>query len=167
MTIRKVLIFPDARLRTKAKPVDGVTDGIKLLVNDMLETMYEHNGVGLAATQIDEHVRVITIDVSETRDQPLVLINPELIEEHNKKEESEGCLSFPGVYAKVTRAGKVKVKALDREGKSFEMEAEELLAVCIQHEMDHLVGKLFVDYLSALKRSRVLKKMEKLHKLNM
>ncbi len=164
MSILTVLEFPDKRLRTKAKEVtvfDGVTTA---LVDDMLETMYEFKGVGLAATQINVHQRVIVIDVSEEKDAPLCLINPEIIEKDGVEESEEGCLSVPGFFENITRAEHIKIKALDKKGKSFEMEANELLSVCIQHEMDHLDGKLFVDYLSPLKRQRIKVKLEKIHK---
>jgi peptide deformylase len=164
LSILTVLEFPDKRLRTKAKEVtvfDGVTT---TLVDDMLETMYEFKGVGLAATQINVHQRVIVIDVSEDKDAPLCLINPEIIEKDGVEESEEGCLSVPGFFENITRAEHIKIKALDKNGKSFEMEANELLSVCIQHEMDHLEGKLFVDYLSPLKRQRIKAKLEKIHK---
>ena len=164
MSILTVLEFPDKRLRTKAKEVtvfDGVTT---TLVDDMLETMYEYKGVGLAATQINVHQRVIVIDVSEDKDAPLCLTNPEIIEKDGVEESEEGCLSVPGFFENITRAEHIKIKALDKKGKVFEMEANELLSVCIQHEMDHLDGKLFVDYLSPLKRQRIKAKLEKIHK---
>lgn len=167
MALRKVLCYPDPRLRTLAKPVAEVTDETRQLVGDMFETMYEHNGVGLAATQVDVHQRVIVIDVSDSRNEPLVLINPEITWLGELKEGLEGCLSFPGVFDKVKRADHVKFKAQDRSGAWYEKEARDLLAVCVQHEMDHLLGKLMVDYLSPLKRSRVLKKMQKMHRINL
>jgi peptide deformylase len=145
--------------------VKTVDDKIKKLVDDMLETMYESKGVGLAATQVDVHQRVIVIDVSEEKDSPLFLINPEIIEKDGIKESEEGCLSVPGFYEMVKRAEHIRVKALNREGQSFEFEARDLLAVCVQHEMDHLNGKLFVDYISSLKRQRIKKKLEKIHKM--
>lgn len=166
MGILTILEFPDERLRKKASPVHKVDDSIKKLVDDMLETMYESNGVGLAATQVNVHQRVIVIDVSEEKDAPLCLINPEIISKDGEEESSEGCLSVPGFFEKVTRAQHIKVKALDKNGKSFELEATELLAVCVQHEMDHLEGKLFVDYISPLKRQRIKKKLQKIHKLD-
>ena len=165
MSILTILEFPDERLRKKAAVVKTVDDKIKKLVDDMLETMYESKGVGLAATQVDVHQRVIVIDVSEEKDSPLFLINPEIIEKDGIKESEEGCLSVPGFYEMVKRAEHIIVKALNREGQSFEFEARDLLAVCVQHEMDHLNGKLFVDYLSSLKRQRIKKKLEKIHKL--
>ncbi len=164
MSILTILEFPDKRLRTVAKPVENVDDTIRKLVDDMLETMYESKGVGLAATQINVHKRVIVMDTSEDKDAPLCLINPEIIEKDGVEESEEGCLSVPGFYEKVQRAEHIKVRALDKNGESFELEAKELLAVCIQHEMDHLQGKLFVDYLSPLKRKRIKEKLEKIHK---
>ena len=164
MSILSILEFPDKRLRTKAAAVETVDDSIRKLVDDMLETMYEAKGVGLAATQVNVHKRVIVIDVSEDKDEPLYLINPEIIEKDGVEESEEGCLSVPGFYEKVTRAEHIKIRALDKEGQSYEMEAKDLLAVCIQHEIDHLDGKLFVDYLSPLKRKRIKDKLEKIHK---
>jgi peptide deformylase len=163
--ILTILEFPDERLRKKAAVVKTVDDKIKKLVDDMLETMYQSHGVGLAATQIDVHQRVIVIDVSEEKDDPLFLINPEILEKDGIKESEEGCLSVPGFFEKVKRAEHIRVKALNREGQSFEFEARDLLAVCVQHEMDHLSGKLFVDYISPLKRQRIKKKLEKIHKM--
>ncbi len=165
MSILKILEFPDERLRKRAAVVETVDDSIRHLVDDMLETMYESHGVGLAATQVDVHQRVIVIDVSEEKDQPLVLINPEIIEKEGVETSEEGCLSVPGFFEKVKRAEHVKVRALDRNGKTFEFEADELLAICVQHEMDHLEGKLFVDYISSLKRQRIKKKLEKIHRM--
>lgn len=164
MAILNILHFPDPRLTTRAAPVDRVDDTIRKLVDDMFETMYEAPGIGLAATQVDVHQRVIVIDVSEDKDQPLVLINPELLARDGVEEMEEGCLSVPGIYEKVERADHVRIRALGRDGNEFEMEAEGLLAVCIQHEMDHLEGKLFVDYLSQMKRQRIRKKLEKLRR---
>ena len=157
----EILEFPDERLRQKARPVEVVDDDIRRLLDDMLETMYAAPGVGLAATQVNVHKRVIVIDVSEDKDQPLCLINPEILERDGVEEQEEGCLSVPGIFEKVRRAERVKVRALDREGKPFELEADGLLAVCIQHEIDHLDGKLFVDHLSPLKRQRIRKKLIK------
>ena len=157
----EILHFPDDRLRTIAKPVTEVDDNIRQLVDDMLETMYEAPGIGLAATQVNVHQRVIVIDVSLEKDQPLCLINPEILAKEGVEQHEEGCLSVPGIYETVERADHIKVRALDRDGNPFELETGELLAVCIQHEIDHLNGKLFVDYLSALKRNRIRKKMEK------
>ncbi|TFH87006.1 peptide deformylase [Billgrantia azerbaijanica] len=160
-----ILEFPDERLRTRATPVETVDDEVRQLVDDMLETMYDANGIGLAATQVDVHRRVIVMDVSDARDQPLVLINPEYTPLGDEREPmSEGCLSIPEYYAEVPRALRVRLEALDRDGTPYELEADGLLAHCIQHEYDHLEGVLFVDYLSPLKRERVRKKMEKRHK---
>ena len=164
MSILTILEFPDERLRKIATEVKVVDNRIRKLVDDMLETMYQEHGVGLAATQVNVHLRVIVIDVSENKDAPLCLINPEITEKYGMKENEEGCLSVPTFFEKVKRVERVKVKALDRNGQSFEFEATDLLAVCVQHEMDHLEGKLFVDYISPLKRQRIKKKLEKLHK---
>lgn len=150
-----ILHYPDARLHTIAKPVKAVDDRIRKLVDDMAETMYAAPGIGLAATQVNVHERVVVIDISETHDELRVFINPELIAQSGTEESEEGCLSVPGVFDRVTRAERVTVRALDREGKPFELDADGLLAVCIQHEMDHLMGKVFVDYLSNLKRNRI------------
>ncbi|MFW5402975.1 peptide deformylase [Pectobacterium carotovorum] len=166
MAVLQVLHFPDERLRITAQPVKEVNADIQRIVDDMFDTMYEEEGIGLAATQVDIHQRIIVIDVSEERDQRLVLINPELIEKSGDTGIEEGCLSIPETRALVPRAEHVKVRALDRDGKPFEFEASELLAICIQHEMDHLVGKLFIDYLSPLKRQRIRQKLEKLAKQN-
>lgn len=161
-----ILEFPDERLRTKAAPVDGVDDTVRQLVDDMFETMYAARGIGLAATQVDVHRRVIVMDVSDDQSQPLVLINPEYTPIGEERQPmQEGCLSVPEYYAEVPRALRVHLKALDRDGQPYELEADGLLAHCIQHESDHLEGVLFVDYLSALKRQRVMKKMQKRHKL--
>jgi len=165
LSVLTILEFPDERLRKKAAAVKAVDDNIKQLLDDMLETMYESRGVGLAATQVDVHRRVIVIDVSENKDAPLFLINPEIIAKDGVEESEEGCLSVPGFFEKVKRAEHVKVRALNRDGKPFEFEARDLLAVCVQHEMDHLEGKLFVDYISPLKRQRIKKKLEKIHKM--
>ncbi|MDM1696932.1 peptide deformylase [Thiopseudomonas alkaliphila] len=165
MTILTILEFPDPRLRTIAQPVDQVDDELRTLIDDMFETMYEAPGIGLAATQVNVHKRVVVMDLSEDKSEPMVFINPELevlCDETDKYQE--GCLSVPGFYEDVDRPLKVKVNALDREGKPFELIAEGLLAVCIQHECDHLNGKLFVDYLSNLKRDRIKKKLEKQHR---
>lgn len=161
MTKLVILEYPDPRLRKKAAPVTAVDDALRQLADNMLETMYAARGVGLAATQVDVHKRLIVLDVSESRDQPLVLINPELLLAEGSGPGEEGCLSLPGIYDKLTRATHIRVRALDRGGKPFEMEAEGLLAVCIQHEMDHLEGKLFVDYLSELKRQLIRRRLEK------
>lgn len=156
-----ILTFPDPRLRREARPVEQVDDGIRQLADDMLETMYEAPGIGLAATQVNVLKRVIVIDVSDTKDQPLCLINPEILETEGTEEMDEGCLSVPGFFETVTRADRIKVRALDRDGASFELDTDGLLAVCIQHEIDHLDGRLFVDHISALKRQRIRKKLEK------
>ena len=150
-----ILHYPDARLHTVARPVKAVDERIRQLVDDMAETMYAAPGIGLAATQVNVHERVVVIDISDTHDQLRVFINPELVAHSGTEESEEGCLSVPGVFDKVTRAERVTVRALDRDGKPFELEADGLLAVCIQHEMDHLLGKVFVDYLSNLKRNRI------------
>ncbi|MEE3221551.1 MAG: peptide deformylase [Pseudomonadota bacterium] len=161
MAILDVLSFPDERLRTVAKPVEEVNDEIKQLVSDMFETMKDENGIGLAATQVNRHVQVVVMDVSEDQNEPRVFINPEIIRKDGSTISEEGCLSVPGNYAKVERAESITVKALDQNGESFELDAEGLLAICIQHELDHLKGKLFIDYLSPLKRQRIRKKLEK------
>ncbi len=164
MALLPILEFPDPRLRTIAKPVETVDNSIRQLVDDMFETMYEAPGIGLAATQVNVHKQVIVMDLSESKDQPLVFINPEIsILDETLFEYEEGCLSVPGFFEGVERPRKVLIKALNREGQAFENEAEGLLAVCIQHEMDHLNGKLFVDYLSNIKRQRIRKKLEKQH----
>ena len=162
MTILNVLRFPDERLRTVAKPVTTITDETKKIVADMFETMYDENGVGLAATQIDIHQRIVVIDVSEDKEHPLVLINPKIT--HKSGDimiNEEGCLSVPGCYAKVERNTEVTLEALDLEGNKYSLDAQELLAICIQHEIDHLNGILFVDYLSPMKRQRIKTKLEK------
>ncbi len=156
-----ILEFPDPRLRTVAKPVETVDDALRVLVDDMFETMYAAPGIGLAATQVDVHQRLLVLDVSEDQSRPMVFINPEILSAEGHQVYQEGCLSVPGIYADVKRANQVRVKALDRDGKEFEIEADGLLAVCIQHEMDHLAGKVFVDYLSPLKREQVRKKLAK------
>lgn len=156
-----ILHYPDERLRKVAQPVTEVDDGLRQLIDDMFETMYDAPGIGLAATQVDHHIRLIVIDVSDNKDQPLVFINPEIITRDGIEQMDEGCLSVPGIYERVERAERIRVRALDRQGESFEMDADGLLAVCIQHEIDHLNGKLFVDYLSGLKQQRIRKKLEK------
>lgn len=161
MAIRQILVYPDERLRTVAQPVGDVNDDIRRLVDDMLETMYDSDGIGLAATQVNVHEQVIVMDLSETRDQPIVLINPQVVEKDGEQVYSEGCLSIPTYSAEVKRAERIKVSALDAQGEIFELEADGLLAVCIQHEMDHLKGIVFVDYLSRLKQDRVRKKLLK------
>lgn len=165
MAILDILEFPDPQLRTVARPVETVDDSIRVLVDDMLETMYHAEGVGLAATQVNVHKRVIVIDVSEGRDEPRVFINPKIkVIDETPQSYQEGCLSVPGYYEEVERPARVKVAALDRDGERFIIEPEGLLAVCIQHEVDHLNGKLFVDYISALKRNRIKQKLLKEHK---
>lgn len=161
MAILDILCYPDKRLRTVAKPVENVEESIKKLVDDMFETMYTAPGIGLAATQVNVHQQVIVIDVSEEKNQPLCLINPEIIAEEGTETCDEGCLSVPDIYETVERSEKVTVKALDQNGDEYTLQADELLAVCIQHEMDHLKGKLFVDYLSPLKKQRVKKRLLK------
>ena len=166
MAILEILEYPDKRLRTIAKPVTEVTDNLRKVIDDMFETMYEAPGIGLAATQVDVHLRIVTMDLSEEKDEPLVFINPEVTVLDGELESmQEGCLSVPGFYEDVTRIEHCLVKALDRNGEPFELEARGLLAVCIQHEIDHLEGKLMVDYLSPLKRNRIKSKLEKQHKL--
>ena len=161
MALLKILEFPDPRLRTKATAVDVVDDELRALIDDMFETMYAAPGIGLAATQVDVHKRLLVTDVTPDKSEPHVLINPEIIEKDGVIVSDEGCLSVPGVFDIVTRSERVRVSALDRDGQSIELEADGLLAVCIQHEIDHLDGKLFVDYLSNLKRQRIRKKLEK------
>lgn len=161
MTRLTILEYPDPRLRTVAQPVETVDDGLRTLIDDMLETMYAAKGIGLAATQVNVHRRLLVADVSEEHDQPLVFVNPEIVAREEIGTMQEGCLSVPGIYDDVLRAQNIRVRALGRDGKPFEMDAEGLLAVCIQHEIDHLDGKLFVDYLSELKRQRIRKKLEK------
>lgn len=156
-----ILHYPDARLHTVARPVATVDARIHKLVDDMAETMYAAPGIGLAATQVNVHERIIVIDISETHDALRVFINPEIVAQSGREESEEGCLSVPGVFDRVQRAERVTVRALDRAGKSFELDADGLLAVCIQHEMDHLMGKVFVDYLSNLKRNRIKAKLAK------
>ena len=161
MTNLTILEYPDPRLRTVARPVDEVTPEIRQLAEDMLETMYAAPGIGLAATQVDRHIRMLVADVSEDRSEPLVLINPRIVAAEGDVQREEGCLSVPDIYATVTRAERITVEALDKHGARFEMVADGLLAVCIQHEMDHLEGKLFVDYLSELKRQMIRKRLAK------
>lgn len=161
MALRTILEFPDPRLRTRAAPVTEFDAELGRVIDDMLETMYAAPGIGLAATQINFHRQLIVIDVSEKRVEPLVLINPEIVSQEGETSGEEGCLSFPGIYDQVKRAAKVRVRAHDRHGQVFERDCEGLLAVCVQHEMDHLNGRLFVDYLSQLKRERIRKKLEK------
>lgn len=165
MALLEILHYPDKRLRTVAAPVERVDETIRQLVDDMFETMYEAPGIGLAATQVNFHQRVIVIDISPDKDQPLCLINPEITHSDGNEICQEGCLSVPDLYEDVQRAEHVIVKALDQEGQAFTLEAKEMLAVCIQHEMDHLVGKLFIDYLSPLKQQRLKKKLLKNQRL--
>jgi len=160
-----ILHYPDPRLRRVAKPVNEVTDEIRTLIDDMFETMYAAPGIGLAATQVNVTRRVVVIDVSDDRSEPIALVNPEILEKEGVEVMQEGCLSVPDVYENVQRAERVKVRYLDRDGNTVEREADGLLAVCIQHEIDHLDGKLFVDYLSDLKRTRIRKKLEKQQRL--
>ncbi len=165
MAILDILEFPDPRLRTKAKPVQSVDDDMRRLIDDMFETMYDAPGVGLAATQVNVHQRIVVIDTSEDKSEPYVFINPEItVLDSDLQDYDEGCLSVPGFYETVQRPAHVRVTALDRDGEEFTIEPQGLLAVCIQHEIDHLDGKLFVDYLSPLKRQRIRKKLEKEHK---
>lgn len=165
MAILEILEFPDPRLRTVASPVEAVDDGIRQLIDDMFETMYDAPGIGLAATQVDVHKQVVVMDISEDGSQPLVFINPEVtVLDQETLPYDEGCLSVPGFYETVDRPSNIVVRALDREGKEFTLEPDGLLATCIQHELDHLKGKLFVDYVSPVKRNRIRKKLEKLHR---
>jgi len=164
MAILEILEFPDVRLRTQARRVGSVDQRIRKLVDDMFETMYAAPGIGLAASQVNVHEQIIVIDTSEHRNEPLVFINPELELSGGVVESDEGCLSVPGFYEPVERREFVRVNALDRKGQSFSLDAQGLLSVCIQHERDHLLGKLFVDYLSGLKRTRIRRKLEKLHR---
>ncbi len=161
MAILNILNYPDPRLYTVAKPVKTIDTGIKRLINDMAETMYDAPGIGLAATQVDVHQQIIVIDTSKEKNDLLVLINPVITERNGIQVYEEGCLSVPGIYDNVTRAESIVVKALDQDGNEFELEADGLLAVCIQHEIDHLLGKVFVDYLSSLKQNRIKNKMKK------
>ncbi|HIM58877.1 MAG TPA: peptide deformylase [Gammaproteobacteria bacterium] len=162
--ILPILHYPDSRLRTVAKIVETVDDAVRTLVKDMFETMYQAPGIGLAATQIDHHQRIIVIDISEDKNQPLCLINPEIIEKDGEILWEEGCLSVPDYYQCVKRANQVKVRALNEQGETFELEADELLGICIQHEIDHIDGILFVDHLSKLKQKRLLEKTKKANK---
>ncbi len=161
MATLTILEFPDSRLRKRALPVRTVDDTVRGLIDDMLETMYAAPGVGLAATQVNVQKRIVVIDVSEEKNEPLCLVNPEILEQSGAEEMEEGCLSVPGVFEKVSRAERISVRALNRDGGQFELMTEGLLAVCIQHEIDHLEGKLFVDYLSPLKRQRIRKRISK------
>jgi peptide deformylase len=161
MALRTILEYPDPRLRTKAQPVTDFGAELHRLVDDLFDTMYAAPGIGLAATQVDAHQRVIVADVSAERDQPLLLINPEILSREGASTVEEGCLSVPDIFEEVERAARVRVRAQDRDGQVFERDFEEILAVCVQHELDHLEGKLFVDYLSDLRRERIRKKLEK------
>ena len=167
MALLQILHYPDPRLHTVAKPVDLVDDSIRRLAADMAETMYAAPGIGLAATQVDRHVRLIVVDVSETHNELKVFINPEILEKTGEAVREEGCLSVPGVYDKVTRAEHIRVRALNLDGQPFELETDGLLAICIQHEIDHLYGKVFVEYLSRLKQSRIKLKLKKQQRENM
>jgi peptide deformylase len=162
MPLLEILNYPDPRLHTVANPVKAVNDEIRTLIKDMSETMYDAPGIGLAATQVNQHIQLLIIDVSETKNQLQVFINPKIVEKSGEQDYEEGCLSVPGVYETVTRAGKIKVEALNEHGEAFTLDAEGLLSICIQHEMDHLLGKVFVEYLSPLKRNRIKNKMIKL-----
>jgi peptide deformylase len=161
MTKLAILEYPDPRLRTKAEVVAVVDQTVRRLAEDMLETMYAAKGVGLAASQVDVHKRLLVLDVSDARNQPLVLINPEILSAEGRAPGEEGCLSLPGIYDKLERAARIRVRALDKHGEPFEIDADGMLAVCIQHEMDHLEGKLFVDYLSELKRQLIRRRLQK------
>ena len=165
MSILTILEFPDERLRKIAKPVENIDKRLQTLIDDMLETMYHTGGIGLAATQVNVHLRLLVIDTSEEKNSPICLMNPEIISQDGEFEYKEGCLSVPESYEKITRPGHIIVKGLDRNGAEIEIEANDLLSTCIQHEIDHLNGKLFVDYLSPLKRQRIKTKLEKMHRL--
>lgn len=166
MAVLTVLEYPDKRLRKVAEPITEFTAELQTKIDDMLDTMYDENGLGLAATQVDYHYRLVVMDFSEERNEPIVFINPEFeVLDDQANEFQEGCLSVPGFYEHIYRAAKVRVNALDRHGKAFSLEVDELMAVCVQHEVDHLDGKLMVDYLSPLKRNRIKSKLEKAHKL--
>ena len=166
MNILPILEYPDKRLRTLAVPVETVDAAIRQLIDDMFHTMYEAPGIGLAATQVNVHKQLLILDISEDRSQPMVFINPRIVAKDGSQIYQEGCLSLPGIYADVKRYNQIEVQALDRDGREFSLQAEGLLAVCIQHEMDHLAGKVFVDHLSPLKRALAEKKLAKQRKLN-
>jgi peptide deformylase len=166
MNILPILEYPDKRLRTVATPVETVDETLKALIVDMFHTMYEAPGIGLAATQVNVHKQLLILDISEDRSQPMVFINPRVVAKDGSQIYQEGCLSLPGIYADVKRYNQITVQALDRDGKAFSLDADGLLAVCIQHEMDHLAGKVFVDHLSPLKRALAEKKLAKQRKLN-
>ena len=161
MALLPILHYPDERLHQIAAPVESINDEIRQLVRDMAQTMYAAPGIGLAATQVDVHKQIVVLDISETRDQLLVLINPQILESSGEAEYEEGCLSVPGIYETVRRAERIKVRALDRDGQPFELETGGLLAVCVQHELDHLKGRVFVEYLSRLKQTRIAAKLKK------
>lgn len=165
MSLLTILEYPDKRLRTVATPIEAVDAALSTLIDDMFETMYEAPGIGLAATQINYHKQLLVLDISEDKSQPMVFINPKIVARDGKQVYQEGCLSLPNIYADVTRYNQITVEALDRNGQSFTLEADGLLAVCIQHEMDHLIGKVFVDHLSPLKRALAEKKLAKMRKL--
>lgn len=165
MALLQILKYPDSRLHTVAEPVQQVNDATRSLVDDMAQTMYAAPGIGLAATQVNVHKQVIVLDISEAKDQLLVLINPEIVASSGQIECEEGCLSVPGIFEEVTRAEEIRVRALDRDGNTFEFDANGLLSVCVQHEMDHLKGKVFVEYLSPLKQQRIVKKLRKAERL--
>ncbi|WP_439101765.1 peptide deformylase [Congregibacter sp.] len=166
MAVLDILEFPDPRLRTVAKPVEAVDDDLRALIDNMTETMYEASGIGLAATQVNVHKRLLVLDISQNRDQPMVFINPEVtVLDDTLGSYDEGCLSVPGFYEEVNRPQKIRVEALGRDGESFSQELDGLAAICLQHEIDHLDGKLFVDYISPLKRNRIRSKLEKAHRL--
>ena len=164
MTLRTILNYPDPRLRTLAKPVTHFDDDLKTLIDDMFETMYEARGIGLAATQVDVHERVVVMDLTEDRSEPRVFINPVIVEKDGETTYEEGCLSVPGIYDTVTRAERVKVEALNEKGEKFTLEADGLLAICVQHELDHLMGIVFVEHLSQLKQGRIKTKLKKRQK---
>lgn len=166
MALLDILIYPDQRLHKKAKPVEQVDERIKQLIDDMSETMYQAPGIGLAAPQVNMLERIIVVDISESKDSLLAMVNPEIVSSNGLAEHEEGCLSVPGVYAQVQRCEKIRVRAQDRDGEMFELDADGLLGICIQHEIDHLDGKVFVDYLSHLKQGRIRKKMQKTLRLS-
>ena len=167
MALLQILHYPDPRLHTVAKPIAHVDDDVRQLASDMAQTMYAAPGIGLAATQVDRHVQLILVDVSEAHDQLRVFINPEIVSAEGEEMMEEGCLSVPGIYDQVTRAERIRVRALDLQGQTFELDADGLLAVCIQHEIDHLKGKVFVEYLSRLKQARIKQKLKKQQRENM
>ncbi|WP_293759881.1 peptide deformylase [uncultured Aquitalea sp.] len=167
MALLNILHYPDERLHTVATPVQTFDDALRIQIDNMFETMYDAKGIGLAATQVDFHKRLVVMDISEDHNEPRVFVNPVIVEKEGETVYEEGCLSVPGIYDKVTRAEKVKVRALDRDGKEFELEADGLLAICIQHEIDHLDGKVFVEYLSEMKQGRIRTKLKKRERQNM